>query len=171
MNTYNIVTNYKIIQIIKSGSKYYRVNLGYSATLESNNSERVLSQKDEFAYFYNTMYRTTISGQGNIGNIKFYSDHYILEDKIAFYYSKEEFIFDFDSKLVKEKGVDFYLGHLIKEIETEYQERLKKKEEEIEIKKNIVGNPNNIIKNPGAATYEDLLAYMEKQRLERLKVK
>jgi len=171
MNTYNIVTNYKIIQIFKSGSKYYRVNLGYSATLEANNSERVLSQKDEFAYFYNTMYRTTISGQGNIGNIKFYSDHYILEDKLAFYFDREEFIFDFDFKLVKEKGVDFYLGHLIKTIETEYQDRLRKKEEEVEIKKSVKANPENVIKNPGAATYEDLLAYMEQQRYERLKVK
>ena len=60
-----------------------------------------------------------INGQGKIGNIKFYTDHYINEDKLAFYHDKEEFIFDFDHQMVKEKGVDFYLGHLIKKIDIE----------------------------------------------------
>ncbi len=169
MNSYNIVTNFKINQIIRSSSKYYKVNLGLSSTTESNSADRVYNKKDEFAYFYNTNYKTTILGQGSIGNIKFYTDHYIKEDKIAFYFKNEEFIFDFNFVMVKEKGIDFYLGHLIKTIETEYADRLKKKEEEKEIKKTIVADPEKVFKNPGAVSYEDLKAYMEKQRLERLK--
>ncbi len=169
MISYNIVTNYKINQLIKSSSKYYKINLGLSATTESNSSDRVYNQKDEFAYFYNTTYRTTIMGQGSIGSIKFYTDHYIKEDKIAFYFKNEEFIFDFDFKIVKEKGVDFYLGHLIKTIETQYADRLKKKEEEKEVKKTVKADAEKIFKNPGAVSYEDLKAYMEKQRVERLK--
>lgn len=169
MNSYNIVTNYKINQIIKSSSKYYKVSLGLSSTMQSTSGDRVLNQKDDFAYFYNTTYKTTIMRQGSIGNISFYTDHYIMEDKVAFYYKQEEFIFDFDQAMVKEKGIDFYLGHLIKTIEVEYADRIKKKEEEKESKKVINADPNKVFKNPGSVSYEDLKAYLEKQRLERLK--
>ena len=166
---YNIVTNYKINQIIRSKSKYYKVNLGLSSTQESNTGDRNFNKTDDFAFYYNNLYRTTIYGQGNIGTLKFYTDHYIKEDKIAFYYDKEEFLFDLDEKMIKEKGSDFYLGHLIKTIETEHQDRLKKKEEEKEIKKQEVGDPNMIFQNPGAVKYSDLKAYLEKKASERLK--
>ena len=166
---YNIVTNFKINQILKSKSQYYKVSLGLSSTMESNSGDRNLNKSDDFAFYYNNLYRTTIYGQGSIGNIRFYTDHYIKEDKIAFYYDKEEFIFDFDEKMTFEKGVDFYLGHLIKKIETEHEDRIKKKEEEKEIKKQEVGNPDQIFQNPGAVKYSDLKAYMEKMRTERLK--
>jgi hypothetical protein len=166
---YNIVTNRKISDIFKYKSRYYRVNLGVVSTIESRSGDRTLNTLDDFAFFYNNMYRTTINGQGNIGNIFIYIDLYIKEDKIAFYFDKEEFIFDFDEKMVNEKGVDFYLGHLIKTIETEHQERLVKKQETIEEQKKEVGDPSRIFDNPGSVKYADLKAYMEKIRLERLK--
>jgi len=166
---YNIVTNRKISDIFKYKSRYYKVNLGVVSTIESRSGDRTLNTLDDFAFFYNNMYRTTIYGQGNIGNIFIYIDLYIKEDKIAFYYDKEEFIFDFDEKMVNEKGVDFYLGHLIKKIETEHQERLIKKQETIEEQKKEVGDANKIFDNPGNVKYADLKAYMEKIRLDRLK--
>jgi len=168
MRKYNIVTNYKIVQILKK-SRYFRVNLGLSSTMESKSGDRLYSQKDDFAYFYNTMYKTTIYGQGNIGDIFIYTDHYIKEDKLAFYFYKEEFVFDFDDKIVSEKGIDFYLGHLIKTIETEHIDRVKKKEEETQSKKVEVGDANKIFDNPGAISYADLKAYLEKKSAERLK--
>lgn len=171
MESYNIVTNYKINQIIKSSSKYYKVSLGFSSTVESTSSDRVYNQKDDFAYFYNTLYKATILAQGSVGTIRFYTDHYINEDKIAFYFRKEEFIFDFNHQMVKEKGADFYLGHLIKTIETEYADRLKKEQEAKEAKKEVKADPDKVLKNPGNVTYEDLKAYLEKQRLERMNPK
>ena len=168
MRKYNIVTNYKMVQILKK-SRYFRVNLGLASTQETNSGDRGYNNNDDFAFYYNTIYKTTIYGQGNIGDIFIYTDHYIKEDKIAFYFDKEEFIFDFDDKMVNEKGVDFYLGHLIKTIETEHQERLVKKQETIEEQKNEVGDANRIFDNPGNVKYADLKAYMEKIRLERLK--
>ena len=169
MRKYNIVTNRKINDIFKFKSKHYKVNLGVISTIESRNGDRVLNTLDDFAYYYNNIYRTTIYGQGSIGDIFIYIDGYIIEDKIAFYFDKEEFIFDFDEKMVKERGLDFYLGHLIKTIETEHKERLIKKEVEIEEKKQEVGNPDKIFENPGSVNYADLKAYMEKIRTERLK--
>lgn len=168
---YNIVTNYKNNQTIKSKSKYFTVNLGLASTKESKSGDRLLNTGDDFAYFYNTKYRTTILGQGNIGNIKFYTDHYITTNQLAFYYDKEEFIFEFDDKMVSEKGVDFYLGHLIKTIETEFEDRIQKEKDIEEEKKNgrEVGDPNKVLVNPGNVKYSDLKAYLDKIRSERLK--
>lgn len=166
--SYNIVTKYSINQIFKSKSKYFKVNLGYSSTKEISNGDRQLNEQDDFAFFYNNLYKTTIQAQGSIGNISFYSDHYILEDKIAFYYNKEEFIFDFDEKLVTEKGIDFYLGHLIKTINEEYKQRVDKEEKVKEEQKNTTGVSNKILENPGNVTYADLKAYLDKKSSERL---
>lgn len=164
---YNIVTNQKIISEVKR-SRYFKVNLGIVNTTEKNGN-RLLNDKDNFAYFYNTNYKTTIQAQGNIGDIKFYIDYYIREDVMAFYYNDEEFIFDFEPSMVKEKGFDFYLGHLLKKIDTEYEDRIKEAEvKKAEPKKD--GEADKIFKNPGSVTYDDLKAYMDKQNSMRYTV-
>lgn len=165
---YSIVTNYKINQIFKTKSKYYRVNLGFVSTIEGNGGYRSMNQKDSFAHFYNNAYRTTIYAQGSVGNIRFYTDHYILDDKIAVYLNKEEFIFDIDMKMINEKGADFYLGHLLKIIDTQNQDRIQEKEKHIEIQKQQVGDASKVFSNPGAVNYADLKAYLDKKRAERL---
>jgi hypothetical protein len=167
--TYNIVTNYKISQIFRHKSRYFKVNLGLASTAETPQGDRFLNTKDSFAYFYNTTYTgATILGQGSIGDIKIYSDPYIKEDKIAFYFDKEEFIFDFDEKMVNEKGVDFYLGHLIKTIELQYDERQIQKKEQVEIQKKQTGDVSKILANPGNVSYADLMAYMQQKNADRL---
>lgn len=166
---YNIVTNFKIINEFKKRSRYFKINLGIVNTVDKNGN-RVLNDKDSFANFYNTLYKTTIFGQGNIGDIRFFLDHYIKEDIMAFYYNEEEFIFDFDLKMIEEKGVDFFIGHIIKKIETEYEDRLK----EAEIKKaepKKPGDPNKLTQNPGQVTYDDIKAYLDKQNSMRYNVK
>ena len=164
MKTYNVVTNYRIIQKIKEGSKYYRVNLGMAVTMPDKSGERVMSDKDHFSVSYNYQYKTTIYAQGNIGNIKFYTDHFIKEEKMAFYYDLEEFIFDYDREFVAEKGIDAYLGHVLKSVDEMYEEIVKKKKEEKEnpIKK---GTPDMIINNPGAVSYEDIKAYIQSKKV------
>ena len=168
---YNIVTNYKINKIFKDQSKYFTVKLGFASTEEAPNTggQRVYSSKDSFALYYNTMYKTTIYGQGIIGNIRFYTDHYITDDHIAFYYDREEFIFNLDEDMIKNKGVDLYLGYLIKTIEEQHKDRVEKENEFKEEQQKNVGNPDNIILNPGAVSYADIKKYLEKQNAERLK--
>lgn len=160
---YNVVTNYRINQEIKDSSKYYRVNLGTAVTMERN-GERVLSDKDHFSRSYNHQYKTTIYSQGNIGNIRFYTDHFIREDKMAFYYELEEFVFDCDYEFISEKGIDAYLGHLLKNVDDMYQDRMNKNREIAENKQKI-GNPDILTKNPGAVTYEDIKAYMQTKKI------
>ncbi len=151
-------------------SRYFRVNLGLANTMNDPKSgDRIFNERDKFQYFYNTNYKTTIYGQGNVGDIMFYVDHYIHDNVLALYLNSEEFIFEHDSKIVQEKGADFYIGHLIKRLETEHQERLKKAEEkDLEIKREV--NPDLLTKNPGAVSYEDLQAYLKKKAEERILV-
>lgn len=162
---YNVVTKPSLIQELKK-SKYYKQSLGLIPTVEKN-GERVFNEKDEFNYFYSTRYNTTIYKQGNIGDISFYIDYYIHEDLMAFYLNTEEFIFNYDWNVVKNKGIDFFLGSLIKRIEVDESEKAKEaQDKKIEIKKEA--NPEKVFVNPGAVTYEDLKAYMAQKNKDRL---
>ena len=161
---YNIVTRTTLINELKK-SKYYRQNLGLVTTVE-HNGQRRYNEKDKFSFFYNNQYKTNINMQGTIGDIIVYIDYYINEDVIALYYNTEEFIFNFDSKMVKDKGIDFYLGHLLKTMETQYEERMKLAEEKkLEVKKE--GNAETLKVNPGAVTYDDLKKYLEQKNKNR----
>ncbi len=162
---HNIVTGLNTILEIKK-SKYFKMTLGLSTTKIDRSGERVLNDEDKFSFFYNQKYKTPIYMQGKIGDINFYTDHYIQTGKIMIFYTKEEFKFELDRQLIKEKGIDFFLGSLLKKIETEYEDRIKKsKEENIETKREA--DANMILKSPGAVTYDDLKAYMERRNRER----
>jgi hypothetical protein len=164
--TYNIVTNYTINQTIKQKSKYYKLNLGQSITLEDRSGERVINQTDEFAIVYNHFYKTSVLKQGVVGDITFYTDHLITDNLFRFYIDREEFIYEFDQIFIREKGVDAYLGHALKVSKESYDEMMKDKQSNKQPKK---GNADKIVKNPGSVRYEDLQAYIEKSQSERLK--
>ena len=162
----HIVTNFQIINEMKK-SQYYRLSLGLVATVEKNGS-RTYNDKDRFSWFYNNKYKTTIYGQGNIGDIRFYTDHYIKDMVLAVYFGDnfEEFIFDFDIQMINSKGIDFYLGHILKEVETRYEELIKNNELK-KLEEKPKGDASKILNNPGSVSYEDLKAYMEEQRRNR----
>jgi hypothetical protein len=164
----NIVCGAHIINEFKN-SRYWRQSLGLIATVEKN-GRRIMNDSDKFQYFYNTQYRTTIYGQGNVGDIRFYNDYYIRDNTIAVYYNEtfEEFVYKFNNELVKEKGIDFYLGHILKNVEETYEERVKNEEiKKLEVKPD--GNADILIKNPGNVTYADVKAYLDKKNKERYK--
>lgn len=165
---YNIVTNSRILQVVK-GYKNFTKSLGYATTtLDPATNEKVLSKSDKFAFFYNNRYRSTIMGTGYIGDINFYNDVYITEDQIAIYVGEEEFVYDFDWKLCKEKGIEWYLGYLLKDVDFKIgEEKLKVKNQKEEKKSG--GNPYKLVYghpdyNPGNVSYEDMKAYMEAKR-------
>lgn len=162
----HVVSSFQVVNEFKK-SRYFRQNLGLVATIDRN-GRRVLNDKDRFSHHYNSMYKTTIYGQGNVGDIKFYTDHYIKDETFAVYYGDnfEEFIFKFDFNLTKEKGIDFYLGHIIKQAEEKYEEKVKNDELK-KIEPKPVGDSEMVFKNPGAVTYADLKAYLEKKQKER----
>lgn len=163
---YSIVTNLSIIQEIKK-SKYFKMSLGYASTMPDTSGNRANFNKDEFAFHYNNLYKTAIYGQGIIGDMHFYIDYYITDQKLAIYtINNEEYILDFDRNLLKEKGIDAYIGHLLKELDDKIEERSKEVKQRKESEKNKA-NAEMLFKNPGAVSYEDLKAFMEQRNKER----
>jgi len=164
----NIVTNFQIISKIRT-SAYFKTNLGLIATVEKS-GRRKHNEKDAFSIYYNTGYNTIIYGQGNIGDIKFYTDHYIKEPLMAVYFGDtfEEFIFEWDDRLFREKGMDFYIGHILKEVETKYEEKVKNDELK-KLEEKPAGNAEALFSNPGEVSFADVQAYLEKKRQERAK--
>ena len=168
---YQVVTNMKIIQDIKT-CPYFRVNLGLSNTVDTRDGKE-LRETDGFQHFYNVKYKTTIFGQGNIGDIMFYVDHYIKEDVLVFYSDNEEFPFEHDPLMVREKGVSFFLGHCLKQMEEQHEERIKQQAEDEVIKKQESeerkkkANADQIMINPGAVSFEDLQEYLKKRNEDR----
>ena len=163
IRSYYIVTNQKVIQVLK-GSKYFRTNLGMAITMEKN-GERIVSDKDQFAASYNYQYKTSIYAQGNIGNIKFYLDYGINDDKIAAYYELEEFLFDYDKNFILEKGVDSYIGFILKSVDDKYQEMMQEKKDKLEKREEKIGNAEMLTKNPGSVRYEDIKSYIQKRKI------
>lgn len=156
-----MVTNLKIINEVSKYKNFTR-SLGY-ANYTGPTEQKTLNDKDRFAYYYNTKYNTTIFGKGYIGDINFYVDHYIVADQIAIYFNKEEYPFDWDWKLVSEKGVEWYLGNLLKQIHDEISKKEQIEEQKLE-GATIKGDPYKVINNPGAVTFEDIKAYQEAKR-------
>jgi len=162
----NIVTNNNIINYFKR-SQYFKVNLGLAITLDKS-GRRDLNKADLFSYSYNAVYNTVIFAKGNIGDIRFYVDGQIIDDVMAFYIGEtfEEFIYDFDKNMSKEKTVENYLGYLIKETEIKYEKLIEdNKIKQAEPVKE--GNADKVISNPGNVSWEDVKAYMEKKNQSR----
>jgi hypothetical protein len=161
----NIVSSYQTLQEFKK-SRYFRVSLGLVPTVEKNGS-RIYNDKDRFAKFYNIQYNTTIYGQGNVGDIKFYVDHYIKDSSFAVYTEDfQEFLFQLDSLLIRDKGIEFYLGHILKTTEEEYDERVKANELK-KIEERPLGVAEKVFSNPGNVNYEDLKAYLAEKNKAR----
>ena len=60
-------------------------------------------------WIYNSQYKTTIYAQGNVGDIKFYTDVFIKDPIMAIYVGpeNEEFLIDVDFSIIKEKGINY----------------------------------------------------------------
>lgn len=164
----NIVSSYQIAQEFKR-SNYFRQNLGMVSTIDKG-GRRLMNDKDKFAAHYNTIYKTTIYAQGNVGDIRFYVDHFIKDSTFAVYSGEnfEEFIYKFDNDFVSSKNIDSYLGFLLKDVDEKYDEKVKNDELK-KLEPKPVGIAENVFKNPGNVTYEDLKAYLEKKNQERYK--
>ena len=154
----NIVTNFQILQEIKK-SKYFQVNLGFIPTVEKN-GQRVFNDQDKFSQVYNGNYKTTI--------IRFYTDHYIQDPIMGVYYGDtfEEFVVDFDNKLLREKSIDGYLGYIIKGVEEQYDVLLKENALK-KVEEKPKGDAEKLTNNPGSVTWDDVKAFLEKERLNK----
>lgn len=168
---YFVVTNHFVISNIKTGSKYFRVNLGMSITLDDPKSEdRLDNDKDRFAFAYRKYKGTICLSAGEIGNIHFYVDHSISTNNLIIYKNFEEFNFSYDSNYVKERGIDSWLGKIVMEVDKKLEEMGSIDLESTENGKNIPGPVKNkgdrskVFTNPGQVRYEDLKEYLASKR-------
>lgn len=158
---YNIVTTLNINQLFKK-SKFYKKQLGWSITDKTNSNNRFkVNEKEEFRQFYMDKYKSFIQMEGNMGSIKFYSDHYMKRsDEIIIFYKEKDFVFIHNKNLYNNLGAEGYLNELIKEIETKYFDEIDKAKDR-KTKKNTA-DASKVFMDPGSVTYEDILKYKQK---------
>jgi len=165
---YFFVSTHHVISTIKSGSKYFMVNLGMSLTLDDPQSDdRLDNDKDRFAFAYRKYRGTTCLSSGEIGNIHFYTDHSIGHNEVIVYRNFEEFSMKFDPLFIKEKGVDSWLGKVMMEIDTKLEQMgLSQIEEGVDIPNPVKnrGDGSKVFNNPGQVRYEDLKEYLASKR-------
>ena len=158
---YNFVTSPNLANIWK-GSKLFKTSLGRSITKKSGEDKRKMeiNNKDVFVKFYLEKKNKVPYLVGNIGQLNFFKDHYLKNDDITIFYSDKEFNFEHNEEKLKKEGVNSYIGSFIKEIEEKYSDEL------VDVKPIDVtkeGDPRNLFKNPGTASYEDLKAYLKEK--------
>lgn len=161
---YNFVANKKVIDSFKS-SEYFQKSLGRATSTDRGKKDGrqfKINDADVFTKFFFDKYRIALFTEGSMGDINFFTNHY-LTDQIAVYYNDAEFVFEHNPDLFRKKGVHGYIGSFIKEIETKYIEEIKHTGSLIEA---VVEkpDPNKIYNNPGQVRYEDLMAYLEVQK-------
>jgi hypothetical protein len=102
----------------------------------------------------------------------FYVDHYIMEDVVAIYKDENEFLFNIDLDMIRTKGINSYIGWLIREVDYKVEEMKSSEEGTTEEKSDEVskkvGDPNKIFNNPGQVTWEDLQAYLRNKNNNRI---
>jgi hypothetical protein len=165
---YFVVTNHNVISSIKSSSKYFRVNLGVSLTLEDTKGEdRLDNDKDRFAFAYRKYKGSICLSAGEVGNMHFYTDHTMSPNKILIYKDFEEFELNYDTQYVKEFGTDAWIGKIMKEVDTKIEQLNAVSDELSTDVPNPVknkGDRSKVFTNPGQVRYEDLKEYLASKR-------
>lgn len=163
---YNFVAKKSIIDSFK-GSKHFKVNLGHSLSVNKDGQRKFqINDKDKFAKFYHDKYRIALLSEGNIGQLNFFSDYYIDEDIIVVFFDDKDFVFVHEPLTMRDKGIEAYLGSLIKEIETKHENELANAGSNIDDAYNNKeqGDADKLIKNPGSVTWEDIQAHYNRKK-------
>ena len=163
---YNFVAKKSIIDSFKS-SKYFKVNMGHSMSVDDGGQRKFqINDKDKFAKFYHTKYNIALLSEGNIGSLNFFSAYYIDEDIVVVFFDDKDFVFVHEPDRLRREGVDSYLGSIIKEIETSYEDELAGAGGNIDKSLHGMegGNADKLTENPGSVTWEDIQAYYKKKK-------
>jgi len=166
---YKFISSKSIISQLKH-SKHFKTDLGRAFINSGANNELKadLSRQEEFVKFYYKKYNEYLHKEGNIGQIEFYSDMKIKKD-IVIYYDKYDFVFLHSPTIMRDKGIEKYLGFMIKEIETKHlpkiinKQTLDDQEAVLSEEDKMLLAEQKIKNNPGMVTYDDI-KYLIKNR-------
>lgn len=167
---YFVVSSYKTINYIKSSSRYYKTNLGFSVSIDMGD-DKVVSDKDRFAFAWQGSKGNPIFSSGEIGNVHFYVDHSQKEPHLICVHNFEEFIFELDTIYIKEKGMDSFIGKMIKQVDEKF--KTPENENSSSTLPNTPevlpqGNSEKLFKNPGQVRYEDVQEYLRSKNLRKI---
>jgi len=164
--SFKFVSNKSIISKFKS-SKLFKTDLGRSFTNSGKGGIKAdFSRQEDFVRNYYEANNQMLHKEGNIGKIEFYSD-FRVNNKIKVFYENYDFIFDYDMTSLRDKGVEAYLGSILKDIEINLLPNMKpKKVEKIELseEQRIALAQQKIKTNPGAVTYDDIKDIIKAKR-------
>jgi hypothetical protein len=164
---FNFVASQRTISKIKQGSKYFTPYLGMAFTTEDKDGRKFrINDKEKFAKDYFEKSGRMAYSQGKIGSINFFVDHYITDSLVLCYYNDEEVAFEYLDHTAKEKGVDAYLGSMIKKVESIYAEEVTSKKENMTERdiNQMPGDASKLYTNPGQVTYDDIKKYMQQKK-------
>jgi hypothetical protein len=167
---YKIVSSKTIVSFFNS-SKYFKKSLGkiYLGNVKNEMKLDLSKQEDFVKFYYEKSNGSKIFKEGNIGQIEFYTD-FNIKNELIFFYEQWDFTFQFNKQILNDKGIEGYLGSIIKEIETNYIENLKKTQKEKEVVKEL--SPIEKIEmakqklktNPGMITYDDVKEILKSKK-------
>lgn len=162
MNKWNIIGDRYYIDFIQKNSKYFKQVLGQSITVEKNNNKEL--REGNFTTWYYNNYKAIIFKQGEIGGLQFYIDYYLKKDILGFFMDGQlethQYATEWDEDLIKEVGIDSWLGKKLKEIDETIEENNEKK-----TKINTeVGDASKLTLNPGATTWADIKEYYQSKK-------
>lgn len=158
----NLVAPLHIAEAIKQGSKYFVQDLGLASTMVVEKKGKIDNTGDTFAVFYRNHFKTTVLLKGKVGNISIYFDPYLKGNSVRFWLNGIGEEFEWDTDLVKTKGIDSMLGKLVHDIKMVSQQIADGSATRPPSVPN--GQADKLIKNPGSVTSADIMAYLDSKR-------
>ena len=161
------ISNKSIISQFKA-SKLFKTDLGRSFLNTGKGGLKAdLSRQEEFVQFYHGKTNgVKLHKEGSIGQIEFYTD-YTIRDQVIVYYDQYDFTFVHNQKTMRDKGIEKYLGSIIKEVETKFLPNIKHVENEekgISQEEKMARAQNKIKTNPGMVTYDDIKELLKNKK-------
>ena len=168
----SFISSKKIIDSFKK-SKWFKTDLGSVFMPASKDRKFDYTKQSKFMQYYLVTYGSKLYKEGNIGEqISFYTDWKITDSTIVVFYQDEHhFVFQYDMKVIEAKGVDSYLGSLIKVIETEYLPNIVHNKETVTVEDSVEDKykraQEKIKQNPGNVSYDDIKDYLKMKKFKR----
>lgn len=162
----NLVGSFQNIHFFKS-SKWFRRNMGKSVMMNKNQKSDhfSISGNDVFQQFYYEKFGSVCQMEGSIGpGIRLWTDHNIRDNSMGIMIDNKFAEMEFETPIANELGPDEYLGRWLKDVSS----RASKEElEEMAMERMKMGKPDLLTTNPGAVTYEDIMAWIDIEKKKK----
>jgi hypothetical protein len=162
-NHWNITAPKPYIDLIKT-SKYFRQDLGRSATVYDEKKGDKELREGAFSTWYYNNYKSLIVKTGVIGPLHFYIDYYLKKEILGFFLNsdldKHQYAIDWDQERIDIIGIDSWISEKLREVDMSLMED----EDKEHAKKVATGDSSKLMSNPGGTTWKDIEAHYNKKK-------